>query len=90
VIIRVLHRGGGRVARRLVRIAFDEPTDTPIPAPASPVVAGGHEVGRITSAAFSPKVGRVIALALVRRETAEAGGAVTVGDRHATIDGTAG
>jgi folate-binding protein YgfZ len=90
VIIRVLHRGGGRVARRLVRIVFDEPTDTPIPAPASPVVAGGHEVGRITSAAFSPRVGRVIALALVRRETAEAGGAVTVGDRHATIDGTAG
>lgn len=90
VIIRVLHRGGGRVARRLVRIVFEEGPDASVPSPGSLVHAGGHDVGRITSAAFSPHLGRVIALAMLRRETAEAGGSITVGDRAGTIDAIAG
>jgi glycine cleavage system aminomethyltransferase T len=51
----------------LVRIVFDDSADEFLPSPASPVLAGGHDVGRITSAAYSPRVGRVLALAMVRR-----------------------
>ncbi len=58
VIIRVLHRGGGRVARRLVKLAFDEGVMTP-PAAGAPLTVDGHETGRVTSAAISAASGRV-------------------------------
>jgi folate-binding protein YgfZ len=38
------------------------------PAPGTPVAVEGREVGRVTSAAASPALGRTIALAIVRRE----------------------
>ena len=77
VIIRVLHRGQGRVARRLVgltlgRLAGAEPAPPPRYAP---IFNGGDEVGRVTSAVRSPALGEVIALGYVRRELADAGGA---------------
>lgn len=69
VIIRVLHRGGGRVAKRLVRLAIDA-ADA---APGDLVFAGEREVGRITSAVDSPKAGRRVALGYVHRDFAEPG-----------------
>jgi glycine cleavage system aminomethyltransferase T len=75
VIIRILHRGHGRVARRLVGLLF-EGTGTP-PAGTS-LAAGGREVGLITSAAFSPRFGRGIALGYLHRDFLEAGTALTV------------
>jgi folate-binding protein YgfZ len=48
------------------------------PVPGTPVEFGGREVGRVTSSAYSPTLGRTLALAIVRREV-EPGRQVTVG-----------
>jgi folate-binding protein YgfZ len=69
IIIRVLHRGHGRVARRLVGLMF-EPS-TPVPAPGDRVRVGNREVGAITSATWSPALHRPIAMAYVHREFVE-------------------
>jgi folate-binding protein YgfZ len=63
VIIRVLHRGHGRVARRLVGLRIDGPAA----ARGTALAAGDREVGRITSAAASPRLG-TLALGYVHRD----------------------
>ena len=63
VIIRVLHRGHGRVAKKLVALRVDGEA----PAAGAKLVAGGKDVGRVTSAATSPRYG-AIALAYVHRD----------------------
>lgn len=94
VIIRVLHRGGGRVARRLVRLAFDPVSGELPPAGAALIFSEGKETGRLTSVARSPDGERGIALAYVRREVADAGGTVQIetpaGRLEASIIGLAG
>jgi folate-binding protein YgfZ len=93
VIIRVLHRGAGRVARRLVKLAFDPGVTTP-PASGTPILAGDQETGRITSAAVSPTTDHVIALGYVHRDAATSGARVVArppsGDLPAEIVGFAG
>ena len=89
VIVRVLHRGGGRVAKRLVKLRFD-PALTGVPAAGTVIGIDGRETGRITSAAWSPISGCIVALGYVRREDAEAGVRVAVGDASAEIVGLAG
>jgi tRNA-modifying protein YgfZ len=66
IIIRVLHRGGGRVARKLVglRIAGSMPDR------GAKVFSGDRAIGSITSAADSPRSG-VVALAYVHRDFVE-------------------
>jgi folate-binding protein YgfZ len=61
-------RSRGAVHRFLVRLAMEgkEP-----PAPGAKIQAGGIEVGEITSAAFSPGEGRVLAFGYVREPRAE-------------------
>lgn len=74
-------RARGQVHRLLVRLAIEgaEP-----PAPGAPVVAAGRPVGEITSAAWSPGRGHVVALGYVRM--AEAGEAtLTVQGRPARV-----
>lgn len=72
IIIRVLHRGGGRVARRLARLRFD--TEATVPPPAGTVLLhDGRDVGRVTSSAVSLSTGRVVALGYVHRDQAEPG-----------------
>ena len=75
VIIRVLHRGHGRVARKLVGVVFDG--EQP-PAGGSVVRAGDREVGRVTSSAISPALKRPIALAYLHRDFVTPGVAVSV------------
>jgi folate-binding protein YgfZ len=93
IVIRILHRGGGRVAKRLVRLRFDDSLRD-VPPAGTPLVIDGQSTGRITSAALSPSTGRVIALGYLPRERAEAGGQVTIeiaGAKHAAeIIGLAG
>ena len=88
VIIRVLHRGAGRVAKRLVRIAFD-PSDPTVPAAGAKIASlesdKAQDVGSVTSAAWSPRAERVVAMGYVSRETAEPGKSVSVGGRAGTI-----
>ena len=75
VIIRVLHRGHGRVAKHLVGLAIDGPA----PAAGAPIASGDREVGRVTSAAVSPRAGTV-ALGYVHRDFAAPGTELSVGD----------
>jgi folate-binding protein YgfZ len=63
IIIRVLHRGGGRVAKKLVALRVAGP----VPAPGARLFAGAREVGHVTSAAESPRTG-AIALGYVHRD----------------------
>ena len=82
VIIRVLHRGHGRVARRLVGVAID---GDHVPDRGMPITSGGRDIGRVTSAVRSPAVGRPIALAYVRREFTAVGTALAIDDMPAHV-----
>ena len=84
VIVRVTHRGGGRVARKLVRWIADPSADV-VPLPDSRIfsaeptsLTAGRDIGRVTSAAFSPNVNRVVGLGYVHRDFTESGTDVTV------------
>ncbi|HJO36979.1 MAG: glycine cleavage T C-terminal barrel domain-containing protein [Vicinamibacterales bacterium] len=77
VIIRILHRGQGRVARRLVGLAFAPELDA-APVAGVEVHGNGEPVGHVTSVAWSPRLARPIALAYVRREHAAPGTSVEV------------
>jgi tRNA-modifying protein YgfZ len=65
VIIRVLHRGHGRVVRKLVGVVL-EGREAP-PAGAA-IMVEAREIGRITSSAVSPALGKPIALGYVHRD----------------------
>lgn len=73
VIIRVLHRGHGRVARKLVRLAIDAASEADLPSAEAPLAKGGREVGRLTSVAWSPRQRKGVALGYVSRDLAESG-----------------
>ena len=75
VIIRVLHRGHGRVARKLVGllVSGDQP-----PAAGAVVRSGEREIGQVTSSAWSPALQKPIALGYVHRDFVTPGTAVAV------------
>jgi folate-binding protein YgfZ len=77
VIIRVLHRGHGRVARKLVGLLIEGPS---APSAGAPIRSGDREIGRVTSAAISSALDRPIALAYVQRDFVQPGTPVLVGD----------
>lgn len=85
IVIRMLHRGGGRVAKRLVVLAFD-PQAAPAPEPGSSLEAGGAAVGRLTSVGWSPVRGTHVALAYLQRDAAEVGRTVTVAGSGASAE----
>ena len=78
IIIRVLHRGQGRVARRLVGLTLD-PTAS-VPGVGSTIHANDREIGDVTSAAMSPALGRPIALGYVHRDFVKSGTEVRIAD----------
>jgi folate-binding protein YgfZ len=82
VIIRVLHRGHGRVVRKLVGLVLDGPD---APSAGAAIQAGEREIGRITSATLSPAMQKPIALGYVHREFVEPGTKVAVGGHAAEI-----
>jgi folate-binding protein YgfZ len=82
VIIRVLHRGHGRVARKLVGLAFDAAV---LPSPGDGVMVGGREIGHITSSAMSPALTRPVALAYLHRDFLAPGTAVSVAGHQAVV-----
>ncbi len=75
VIVRVLHRGHGRVARKLVQL---EVAGDRIPVKDDVIVAAEREIGGITSAAFSPATNGPLALGYVQRDYVTDGTAVAV------------
>jgi tRNA-modifying protein YgfZ len=84
VIVRVLHRGHGRVARRLVGLLF---ADGSVPSRGDHVMADDRQIGRITSAASSPLMGAPIALGYVERNYSQPGARVSVGGASAEVWG---
>jgi len=81
VIIRVLHRGHGRVARKLVALRFER--DGAVSG--SKIVAGDREVGAVTSAAISPEFGP-IGLGYVHRDFTEPGSRVSVAGQAGPVE----
>lgn len=71
IVIRVLHRGQGRVAKKLVSLKFTGPA----PAPGSRLFAGDRDIGYVTSAAESPRFG-AIGLGYVHRDFIAPGSAI--------------
>jgi folate-binding protein YgfZ len=96
VIVRVLHRGAGRVARRLVRLVFDADV-LGAPREGAAIIAAGagadpsssRETGRVTSAGWSAVRDRAVALGYVHRDDASAGTRVSVDGQSATVDALA-
>jgi folate-binding protein YgfZ len=76
IIIRVLHRGHGRVARRLVGLTLQP--GAVVPARGAAIRSEDREIGSITSAVWSPALERPIAMGYVHRDFVEPATAVTV------------
>ena len=55
VVIRVLHRGHGRVARKLVGLLID---GQQVPSAGAVIRSGEREIGRVTSSTLSPALKR--------------------------------
>ncbi len=75
-------RARGMVHRALMRLTIDavEP-----PAPGTKITAGQKEVGEVTSAAFSPAAGKVLALGYLRPVEIGTGAPLAAGDHAVEI-----
>jgi folate-binding protein YgfZ len=82
VIIRVLHRGHGRVARKLVGLTLDGDV---VPERGSIVKSDQKDVGEITSSVRSIALDRSIALAYLQRDFLAPGTQVSVDGAHAVV-----
>ncbi len=67
VIVRVLHRGHGRVAKKLVTLRMQGESTQEVPASGARLFSEARDVGWVTSAASSPQLGP-IALGYVHRD----------------------
>jgi folate-binding protein YgfZ len=65
VVIRILHRGHGRVVRKIAGLRV---AGAGVPNHGDLLRAGDRDAGRITSAVWSPRFGGPIALAMVHRD----------------------
>ena len=77
IIVRVTHRGGGRLARKLVRWHADDSAPV-VPLHDAPILANDRKIGRVTSAAFSPSMGKVVGLGYVHRGFVNPGTEITI------------
>jgi tRNA-modifying protein YgfZ len=75
-------RSRGHVNRLLVGLRIDA---TEAPAAGTKLSADGSEAGEITSAAFSPALGKVVALGYVRAQYAAPNTPLKAGDCHAEV-----
>jgi folate-binding protein YgfZ len=82
IIVRVLHRGHGRVARKLVGLTIDGES---IPTRGAVVTSADRTVGQVTSAVRSPALGQPVALAYVQRDFSSPGSVLTVDGSRATV-----
>src|SRR4029079_14952346 len=77
VIVRVTHRGGGRVAKRLVRWIADANAEV-VPLRDARIFSFDKDIGRVTSAAFSPSVNLVVGMGYAHRDSTASGTELTV------------
>jgi folate-binding protein YgfZ len=81
VVIRVLHRGGGRVVKKLVGLKMSG-----APAVGEKILSGEREIGLVTSVATSPRSG-VVGLGYVHRDFISPGTGVQIGGQPAKVTG---
>jgi folate-binding Fe-S cluster repair protein YgfZ len=81
VVIRVLHRGGSRVARRLVGVRLAQTASA-----GAKILSGSLEIGVLTSVANLPALGS-IALGYAHRDFTTAGTSVQVDGQQAAVVG---
>jgi folate-binding protein YgfZ len=81
VVIRILHRGGGRVVRRLVAWTADAESspDAMVPTAGTTFKVDGKDIGRVTSVGWSPSLRRAIGLGYVHRDHTEPGTKLVLG-----------
>ena len=84
IVIRMLHRGGGRVAKRLAQLRSAD-SDGATPQRGHKLAVDGRDVGEITSVAPSVEGRGWVALGYVHRDAAEIGRVVSTGDGTASI-----
>jgi folate-binding protein YgfZ len=89
VIVRILHRGGGKVVRHLMTLEFDGAV-TEVPGAGLTLSHDGKDVGTVTSAARSLSTARIIALGYVHRDAATTGQVLQSPAGTVTITGFAG
>ena len=82
VIIRVLHRGHGRVARRLVGLILD---GDEAPSAGTAIAVADRDIGRVTSSTLSPSLARPIALGYVHRDFVAPGSVVSIAGIRAVV-----
>jgi folate-binding protein YgfZ len=82
VIVRVTHRGGGRVAKKLVGLRL---SPGELPKAGDLMFADGREIGRLTSVVRSPALQSGVALGYVHRDFVEPGAAVEVHGRAGVL-----
>jgi len=79
-VIRIAHRG--HVNRRISGLAVER---EPIPRPRDRILHDDKEVGRITSAASSPTLGKIIALGMLRREWQAPGTVLQINSQDGSV-----
>ena len=78
----MLHRGHGRVARKLIGLVID---GSAVPAPGARVVVDGRDIGEVTSSAMSGALNTPIALAYLHRDFLDPGTAVVIDGQPAVV-----
>jgi folate-binding protein YgfZ len=82
VIVRVMHRGGGRVAKRLVGLRLGQ---VAVPGAKAVITSAGLQIGRVTSAVWSPALRESVALGYVHRDFTDPGTSVEINGTHGSI-----
>jgi folate-binding protein YgfZ len=86
VVIRILHRGQGRVARRLVWVEHaPHAQDSSGWHPGEAVYLGDKAVGHVSSVCWSPARGGLLGIAMVHRDAFEPDTVVRVGAHEAVV-----
>ncbi|BCS35781.1 glycine cleavage system protein T [Luteitalea sp. TBR-22] len=86
VVIRILHRGQGRVARRLVWVEHaPHAQDSSGWHPGEAVYLGQKAVGNVSSVCWSPARGGLLGIAMVHRDAFEPGTTVRIGAHEAVV-----
>ena len=78
VIVRVLHRGHGRVAKRLVVLRVGDATAGTVPQRGDRIHAADRDIGFVTSAVASTAEGSALAMGYVHRDFFEEGTPVAI------------
>ena len=92
VLVRVLHRGKGRVSRKLIGLTLSSDlrfidADSLVPLRGTSLWSGNEQVGQITSAVFSQSLSQVIALGYLPRNLLEPGTKVQALFQDGRVDG---